>query len=238
MVLLMKSEVKKYLKSSGTGTWGRVEYADDDGVVLRASIIKVMESPVRLGFTPNRETDLSGRMFSPISQIRPFSVQTGMSVKITSTLVVDEAILTAFTGYRIGYFMGQVPGVSKSLGLMFREGVTLLTEDSLQIEVVAHALRRLTIEDNAEFARIHFVAIPVGMSPESVVSDEIVVTEDTVTDEAADDPFEVDTLAEDMENTPDDYTENSSHVVEDDVVFDFDSDCPDNVDIGESEDVE
>jgi len=162
MEIVHADKLTKYIKAVAPGTWGKVDIDETGAVILRVSAVKIMESIVNLGFNPARKTEVTGRVFTPISHTRPFRIRPGIGHKFLTPIEIDPKIIEEYPGYKIGYIVSHVPGISAKLGLVYSTSIVFLDDvDNCNVELSAMATRRITIDDYAELARIYFVRIPV-----------------------------------------------------------------------------
>jgi hypothetical protein len=223
VVIIDANNIKNLFSSTGPGSWDQVEICEDGSIKLRVASLKIMESIVNLGFSPKRETDLTGRRYSPSSSSRPYKIQSNQGVKILTPLRVSKNIYTAFPGYRVGFILKQVPGITEDMSMIYPSYIYFFekSDDDIQVEIIAVSGRRVTMDNFSEFARLYIVAIPFGFIPAATLEETIeqvdepesimVNTEQDIPDNVEDD--DIDDSDEDIDNSGDEHE--STEIVED-----------------------
>lgn len=133
---------EKSLKSVGSGSWGRLEFENND-VVLRIMGVKQAEGRVQLYFDGKREQIVShGRLYSPMTSHRPYYFRAGVSYLITTQVNLVKPLPKGIEGRIVGNSHLAIMGGIITSGAVREAGVV---EYSLYCTRKAEVMEMITL---------------------------------------------------------------------------------------------
>jgi len=153
------TDFEKIMKANGAGSFGKVEYADEMGVLLRTGSMKTadLSGTVRVYFDGKREQVMTGRRFDPMGS-GLLLMRAGSFYKVYSTLEIVKPIPEGVTAMVV--LLPDIADLMVVTTAPFRAGFTGAINFNVQ------PFRRMEVEEMVCLGKLVFFRDTVNLDEE------------------------------------------------------------------------